>query len=46
MKVATYARASSVAQDVELSLSAQLKSLREYAAQNGHKIVQEFVDEA
>lgn len=46
MKVAIYARVSSVAQDVDLSISAQLKSLREYATKNGHQIVKEFIDEA
>jgi site-specific DNA recombinase len=46
MKVVIYARVSSDAQDVDLSLSAQLRSLREYAAKNGHEIVREFVDEA
>ena len=46
MKIAIYARVSSVAQDVDLSISAQLKSLREYASKNGHSIVREFIDEA
>ena len=46
MKVAIYARVSSVAQDVDLSISAQLRSLREYATKNGHQIVKEFIDEA
>jgi site-specific DNA recombinase len=46
MKVALYARVSSEAQDVSLSISAQLKALREYAERNGHVIVREFVDEA
>ena len=46
MKVAIYARVSSVAQDVDLSISAQLKSFREYATKNGHQIVREFIDEA
>ncbi len=47
MKVAVlYARVSSVAQDVDLSISAQLKALREYAAKNGYQVVREFVDEA
>ncbi|MFC2027027.1 recombinase family protein, partial [Chloroflexota bacterium] len=46
MKIAIYARVSSVAQDVDLSISAQLKSLREYAGKNGHQIVKEFIDEA
>jgi site-specific DNA recombinase len=46
MKVALYARVSSEAQDVSLSISAQLKALREYAERNGHVVVREFVDEA
>ncbi len=46
MKVALYARVSSVAQDVDLSISSQLKALREYAAKNSYEIVKEFVDEA
>lgn len=46
MRVALYARVSSESQDVSLSISAQLKALREYAERNGHVIVREFVDEA
>lgn len=46
MKIAAYARVSSDKQDVDLSLSAQLKAIREYAEKNGHEIVREFVDEA
>jgi len=46
MKTVLYARVSSEAQDVSLSISAQLKALREYAERNGHMIVREFVDEA
>ncbi len=46
MKVALYARVSSEKQDVDLSISAQLKSLRDYAARNGYNIVREFIDEA
>jgi site-specific DNA recombinase len=46
MKVALYARVSSEKQDVDLSISAQLKALREYAARSGHEIVKEYVDEA
>jgi site-specific DNA recombinase len=46
MKVVSYARVSSEKQDVDLSISAQLKALREYAERNGHTIVREFVDEA
>ena len=46
MKVALYARVSSEKQDVDLSISAQLKSLREYAARNGHEVTKEYVDES
>ena len=46
MKVALYSRVSSDKQDVDLSITAQLKALRAYAAKNEHQIVREFVDEA
>lgn len=46
MKVALYARVSSEAQDVELSIAAQLRALRDYAAKNEQQIVYEFIDEA
>ena len=46
MKAAIYARVSSDRQDVDLSVSAQLKHLREYAKANGYQIVREYVDEA
>ena len=46
MKVALYARVSSDRQDVDLSISAQLKALREYALRNSYQVVKEFVDEA
>ena len=46
MKVVLYARVSSDSQDVDLSISAQLRALREYAAKQGHEILREFVDEA
>ena len=46
MNVALYARVSSEKQDTDLSISAQLRALREYAARNGYEIVREFVDEA
>jgi site-specific DNA recombinase len=46
MRAAIYARVSSEKQDVDLSISAQLKALREYATRNGHVVVREFVDEA
>ncbi len=46
MKVALYARVSSEKQDTDLSISAQLRALREYANRNGYQIAREFVDEA
>ena len=46
MDVAIYARVSSDKQDVELSLSAQLKAIKEYAAKNGHRVKRTFLDEA
>jgi site-specific DNA recombinase len=46
MKTALYVRVSSDRQDVDLSVAAQLKALREYAARNGHSVVREFIDEA
>lgn len=46
MKVALYARVSSDKQDVDLSISAQLRALRDYAARGGHQVICEFVDEA
>jgi len=46
MKVAVYARVSSERQDIDLSISAQLKALREYAWRNSHSVVKEYVDEA
>jgi site-specific DNA recombinase len=46
MKVVLYARVSSDKQDVDLSISGQLRNLREYALRNGYEIVREFVDEA
>jgi site-specific DNA recombinase len=45
-KVALYARVSSDKQDTDLSISAQLRALREYALKNGYQVVREFVDEA
>lgn len=46
MNVVIYARVSSEKQDTDLSISAQLRALREYVARNGHRVVKEFVDEA
>ena len=43
---ALYARVSSDRQDVDLSVAAQLRALRDYAAKNGYLVVREFVDEA
>jgi site-specific DNA recombinase len=45
MRTALYVRVSSDRQDVDLSVTAQLKALREYAARNGHSVVREFIDE-
>ncbi|MEL7562797.1 recombinase family protein [Dehalogenimonas sp. 4OHTPN] len=45
-KVVVYARVSSDRQDVDLSITAQLKALREYASKHGYPIIKEFVDEA
>ena len=44
--VALYARVSSDKQDVDLSVSAQLRALRDYAEKNGHIVVREYIDEA
>ena len=46
MKVVVYARVSSDKQDIDLSISAQLRALRDYAQKNGFQVVREFVDEA
>ena len=43
---ALYARASSDRQDVDLSVAAQLRALRDYAERNGYSVVREYVDEA
>ena len=43
---ALYARVSSDRQDVDLSVSAQLRALRDYAEKNGHIVVGEYIDEA
>lgn len=45
-KACIYARVSSDKQDVDLSISAQLKSLRDFANRNGYLVVHEFIDEA
>ena len=44
--VALYARVSSDRQDVDLSVSAQLRALREYAEKSGYLVAREYVDEA
>ena len=44
--VALYARVSSDRQDVDLSVAAQLRALRDYAEKNGHVVVREYIDEA
>ncbi len=46
MKTCVYARVSSDAQDVSLSIGAQLHAMREYADRHGYEVVREFVDEA
>ena len=43
---ALYARVSSDRQDVDLSVAAQLRALRDYAEKNGYAIAREYVDEA
>ena len=46
MNVGLYARVSSEKQDVDLSISGQLNALRKYAAEQGHVIAKEYVEEA
>ena len=43
---ALYARVSSDRQDVDLSVSAQLRALKDYAKANGYSVAREYVDEA
>ena len=43
---AVYARVSSDRQDVDLSVAAQLRALRDYAQKNNYAIVRQYVDEA
>ena len=45
MDVAIYARVSSDKQDVDLSISAQLRALIQFAEAQGHHVVRQFVDE-
>ena len=44
--VALYARVSTARQDVDLSVAAQLRALRDYAEKNRNVVVREYVDEA
>ncbi len=44
--VALYARVSSDRQDVDLSVAAQMRALRDYAQKNGYVVAREYVDEA
>ena len=44
--VALYARVSSDRQDVDLSVAAQLRALKEYARANGYSVAREYIDEA
>ena len=43
---ALYARVSSDRQDVDLSVSAQLRALKDYARANGYSVAREYIDEA
>ena len=43
---ALYARVSSDRQDVDLSVAAQLRALRDYADKNGYRVAREYIDEA
>ena len=43
---ALYARVSSERQDVDLSVAAQMRALRDYARKNGYVVAREYVDEA
>ena len=44
--VALYARVSSEKQDIDLSIAAQLRALRDHAAKNGYEVAAEYIDEA
>ena len=46
VKVALYTRVSSEKQDVDLSISAQIRALKDYALRNNFEVVREFVDQA
>ena len=41
---ALYARVCSERQDVDLSIAAQLRALRDYAEKNGYVVAREYVD--
>ncbi|MCY3686951.1 MAG: recombinase family protein, partial [Chloroflexi bacterium] len=43
---ALYARVSSDRQDVDLSVAAQLRALRDFADRNGYVVAREYIDEA
>ena len=43
---ALYARVSSERQDVDLSVSAQLRALKDYAGANGYSVARQYIDEA
>ena len=43
---ALYARVSSDRQDVDLSVAAQMRALRDFARKNGYLVAREYVDEA
>ena len=46
IQAALYARVSSERQDVDLSVAAQMRALRDYASKNGYVVAREYVDEA
>ena len=46
MKCVIYARVSSDKQEVDLSISAQLKALREYAGTHDYEVITEYIDQA
>ena len=43
---ALYARVSSDRQDVDLSVAAQIRALRDFAGRNGYVVAREYIDEA
>ncbi|MDE2893778.1 MAG: recombinase family protein, partial [Chloroflexota bacterium] len=46
ISAALYARVSSDRQDVDLSVAAQLRALRDFAERNGFVVAREYIDEA